>query len=174
MVKAHDIDITEPTVIYEDDKVRVTAVENSHFVSIPVDSRPLGAKRAFSYRFDTPDRSVVITGDTGPSKAVEKLAKEADILMSEVLNWPPELQARIKKNFGLSDEEFKAVHDHMFDEHLSPREVGKLAAKAKVKMVVLSHVGMDNDSETDMRVYTSGVQEFYSGPVIVARDGDEY
>lgn len=35
-------------------------------------------------RFDTPDRSFVFTGDTGPSDAVTKLAEGADVLVTEV------------------------------------------------------------------------------------------
>jgi len=173
MVKPHDIDITKPTVIYQDDKVRVTAVENSHYVTIPADHRPLGAARSYSYRFDTPDRSVVFTGDTGPSEAVAKLAKGADVLVSEVMDWDINSPA-IQKAVHLSAEQLKPVNAHMLLEHLAPREVGRIAAEAGVKMVVLSHVGWGADNETDMRHYTQGVRETFSGPVVVARDGDEF
>lgn len=173
MVKSHDVDVVKPTVIYQDDKVRVTAVENSHFVTMPADKRPLGAARSFSYRFDTPDRSIVFTGDTGPSDAVTELAKGADVLVSEVMDWDIHSPA-IQRAFALSEAELEAVNAHMMMGHLSPREVGRIAAKAGVKMVVLSHVGWGADNETDMRHYTQGVRESFSGPVVIGRDGDEF
>src|SRR3546814_19392211 len=63
--------------------VVVTAVSNSHYALQP--DAPGSTKRdTYSFRFDTPDRSLVYTGDTGPSVAVERLAQNADILISEI------------------------------------------------------------------------------------------
>jgi ribonuclease BN (tRNA processing enzyme) len=175
LVKPHDIDVTGPTVIYEDDKVRVTAVENSHYSAMPDGRRPLGAARSYSYRFDTPDRSVVFTGDTGPSEAVVKLAKGADVLVSEVLDLDGVIAIMKKTAFaGATDAELKPTIDHQRDEHLSPAEVGRLAARAGVKMVVLNHVGPGSDDETDMRQYTQGVRNLFDGAVVIARDGSEF
>nr|WP_321441589.1 MBL fold metallo-hydrolase [uncultured Hyphomonas sp.] len=175
LVKAHDVDVTGPTMIYEDDKVRVTAVENSHYSAIPVDRLPLGAARSYSYRFDTPDRSVVFTGDTGPSDAVVELAKGADVLVSEVIDLDAMMALLKETGFkGATDAQLKPVVDHMRDEHLTPQEVGRIAAQAGVKMVVLTHVGPGSDIETDMRRYTQGVRDWFAGPVVIARDGDEF
>ncbi|ROT97584.1 MBL fold metallo-hydrolase [Altererythrobacter sp. FM1] len=175
LVKPHDVDVTGPSVIYEDDKVRVTAVENTHYSAMPDGRRPLGAARSYSYRFDTPDRSVVFTGDTGPSDAVVELAKGADVLVSEVLDLEGVIALMKKTAFaGATDAELKPTIDHQREEHLTPTEVGRLAARAGVKMVVLTHVGPGSDNETDMRQYTQGVRDVFDGVVVIARDGSEF
>ena len=69
--------------IFQDANIKVTAVENTHFNFQP-GSPGYGKYKSYAYRFDTPDRSVVFTGDTGPSDAVAALAKGADLLVSEV------------------------------------------------------------------------------------------
>ena len=60
--------------IFQDANVKVTAVENSHFHFQP-GSPGFGKYKSYAYRFDAPDRSIVFTGDTGPSDAVAGLAK---------------------------------------------------------------------------------------------------
>ena len=59
--------------------VKVTAVENTHFKFAP-GTPPYGKYKSFSYRFDTPDRSFLFTGDTGWSDAVIELAKLDELL----------------------------------------------------------------------------------------------
>lgn len=54
-------------LIYQDPKIKVTAVENTHF-NFPQGSPPYGKYKSYSYRFETPGRIVVVTGDTGPSR----------------------------------------------------------------------------------------------------------
>ena len=175
LVRPHDIDVTGPAVIYEDDKVRVTAVENSHYSAMPDGRRPLGAARSYSYRFDTPDRSVVFTGDTGPSDAVVELVRGADVLVTEVLDLKGVIDLMKRTAFiGATDEELKPTIDHQREEHLTPREVGRLAAQAGVGLVVLTHVGPGLDSETDMRRYVQGVRDLFDGPVVIAGDGSEF
>ena len=68
-------------VIYQDANVKVTAVENSHFAFHK--GPAAGKHKSYSYRFETPDRVIVFTGDTGPSDAVTELAKGADLLVTE-------------------------------------------------------------------------------------------
>ena len=171
-VRAHDLSISGRGIVYQDDRIRVSAVENSHYASIPADRRPPGAARSFAFRFDTPDRSFVFTGDTGPSAAVEELAAGADVLVSEVLD-PDALAALLKAHNSDPDQQASFVA-HMEQEHLAPEAIGRLAAKARVKLVILSHIGPGDDGETDFRRYTAGVRKFFSGPVIAAGDGDEF
>jgi len=52
-------------VIYQDDNIKVMAVENTHF-KLHQAGPAVGKYKSYSYRFDTPDRVVVFTGDTGP------------------------------------------------------------------------------------------------------------
>ena len=68
-------------VIYQDANVKVTAVENTHFAFHK--GPAAGKHKSYSYRFETPDRVIVFTGDTGPSDAVTELAKGADLLVTE-------------------------------------------------------------------------------------------
>ena len=73
----------QPGMIFQDENIKVTAVENSHFNFQP-GSPGYGKYKSYSYRFDTPDRSIAFTGDTGPTEAISTLAKDADLLISEV------------------------------------------------------------------------------------------
>jgi len=72
-------------VIYNDANVKVTAAENSHFHFSP-GSLAYGRYKSYSYRFETADRVVVFSGDTGPSAALDELAKDADLLVTEVIS----------------------------------------------------------------------------------------
>lgn len=168
----HDIDVTKPTVIYQDSNVKVTAVENSHYVTLDPAKRPPGAKRSYALRFDLADRSIVFTGDTGPSEAVAELARGADILVSEVADINALLATLRRQDPGGGDQE--AAGAHMRKEHLSPEDVGALASRAGVKMVVLSHIGGGSEDGIDMRVLTDRVRANFAGPVIAGRDGDEF
>jgi len=69
-------------VVYQDDRIRVVAAENTHYALMAPSSR--ATMKSYSYRFETPHGVVVFTGDTGPSDAVVRLADGADVLVSEV------------------------------------------------------------------------------------------
>ena len=156
-------------LVYQDDKIRVTAAENSHYVLMPPQSRQ--QMKSYSYRIETPHGVVVFTGDTGPSDAVVDLAKGADVLVAEVEDfdqatkfvnrtaeqnhWPPQRAA--------------AMMAHMLKEHLDEEEVGEMASTAQVKSVVLYHY-----NPTDPAVYVAGVKKRFSGPVFASADLDRY
>ena len=168
MVVAHD---AAPGVVYRDANVTVTAAENTHF-NFPSTSAAAGVYRSYSYRFDTPGRSVVFTGDTGPSDAVAKLARGADVLVSEV-NAVDELLALYKKNgvwAAKSPEEQTAWLRHQNDEHLSPAAVAQLATKAGVKHVILTHFTPSPDPTDDYERMAVAVRASYAGDVRVAKD----
>jgi ribonuclease BN (tRNA processing enzyme) len=73
--------------------VKVTAAENSHF-HFPPESAAYGKHQSYSYRFEAPARVVVFTGDTGPSDAVINLAKNADVLVTEIGSVDDVVEAR--------------------------------------------------------------------------------
>lgn len=162
------LDIERPGVVFDDGVVKVTAVVNSHYSTFEP-----GADRSYSYRFDTPGRSVVFSGDTGPSEALRQLAQGADVLVSEVIDIDATIIAA-SRDAGVAPDPNSPLAAHMREEHLSPEEVGKLAAAAKVKMVVLSHITPGLDDEVDMTRYSQGVRRYYSGPVVVGRDLQEF
>src|SRR3546814_9428638 len=91
--------------------VVVTAVSNSHYALQP--DAPGSTKRdTYSFRFDTPDRSIVYTGDTGPSVAVERLAQNADILISEIVDPIAAIAALKAKRQDLSPAALAAFEAH--------------------------------------------------------------
>jgi len=147
MYKARDV---EPGLVYADENVRVTALENTHFQFKPgsVASR----NRSYAYRFQTPHKVIVFTGDTGVQPALAKFAEGADILVSEMVS--PAMLKTVSE----------AGRFHMEHEHLSPAQVGQLARDAKVKMVVLSHVVLVNDDDV------AEVRKWYSGKVVLGED----
>jgi ribonuclease Z len=68
-VNAHEI---SAGVVYKDANLTVTAFPTKH------------AMESYGYRFDTPDRSVVITGDTSPTQATIDACRACDVLIHEV------------------------------------------------------------------------------------------
>lgn len=61
---AHEID--HEGVIFQDDKIRVIAAENTHYALMPSEDRK--QLKSFSYRFETPYGAIVFTGDTASSR----------------------------------------------------------------------------------------------------------
>jgi ribonuclease BN (tRNA processing enzyme) len=170
---AHDLDVSAPTVVYQDDKVKVTAVENSHYSTLHMPAQSYGPVRSYAYRFETPDRVVVFTGDTGPSEGLERISAGADVLVSEVIDVDKTL-ARVRQLWKAPDAALTPLIDHMTREHFRPEDIGQMAARAGVKMVVLTHFAPGTDDETDPTNYTTGVRRYFSGPVVAARDLDQF
>lgn len=136
--------------IFDDGNVRVTALSNSHYDFKP--GIPAEINKSYSLRFEAKGRSIVFTGDTGPSAALAEFAKGADVLVSEMASHadresvPPFVRA------------------HMDREHLSPIEVGKLAAAAGVKTLILTHIGVTGQSDVDE------IRSVFSGKIILGTD----
>ena len=135
--KGHDI---AAGTIYQDANIKVTAVENTHFRFEP--GPPYGKYKSFSYRFDTLDRSFLFTGDTGWSDAVIDLAKGADVLVTEVTSTDDVIGLMMRN--GTWQAKTKSEQEgwlrHMHEEHVTPEEVGRFAAQAGVKTVVMTHL----------------------------------
>jgi ribonuclease BN (tRNA processing enzyme) len=171
LFSAHD---TGVGVIFQDANVKVTAVENTHF-HFPPGSPGYGKYKSYSYRFDAADRSVVFTGDTGPSDAVAELAKGADVLVSEVTNPVDEFkeqQMRVGRWQQMNPEEQASSIRHHIEEHLLPDDLGKLAARANVKTVVMTH--LQASPKDDYSRYVEEVKKHFSGQVLVAKDLMEF
>ena len=164
----HDV---ESGLVYQDENVKVTAAENTHF-HFPAGSPPFGKYKSYSYRFETPGRVVVFTGDTGPSDAVTELAKGADILVTEV-GMPEDVVGLFKRN-GLWDVKTKDEQEgfirHMHEEHLTPEDVGKMAAAAGVKTVVMTHLGPSVDPNDNYQRYVVGAKKYFRGKIVLAKD----
>jgi ribonuclease BN (tRNA processing enzyme) len=163
-------------MIFQDTNVKVTSVENTHF-HFPPGSPGYGKYKSYAYRFDTPDRSVVFTGDTGPSDAVTMLAKGADVLVSELTDTPEafkEQQIKVGRWQVMTPEQQASMLRHVAEEHLLPEEIGKMAAHAGVKSVVLTHLPANGNPKEDYKRLAADVKKEFSGPVLVANDLMEF
>jgi ribonuclease BN (tRNA processing enzyme) len=159
-------------VIYQDANVKVTAIENSHF---DFHKGPASGKhKSYSYRFDTPDRVIVFTGDTGPSDTVTELARGADLLVSEANSVEDRMQLLIKSGQWqvMTPDEQVRIKQQMAEGHLSPDVIGKMAARAGVKTVVLTHLTAKPDD--DYTPWANEVKKHFSGEVLVAKDLMEF
>jgi ribonuclease BN (tRNA processing enzyme) len=58
----------------------------------------------------------------------------------------------------------------MEEEHVTPEAVGKMAAKAGVKTVVMTHLGPTIDPEDNYQRYVDEAKKFFSGPILLAGD----
>ncbi len=159
-------------LVYSDGRIKVTAVENSHF-QFPEGS-PLASKyKSYSYRFETPGGSVVFTGDTGVTDEVTRLAQGADTLVAECLALD-EIRARREKTGtwqAMSKEQQDGWYHHMQKEHITPEQAGELARDAGVGTLVLTHISSGGVVGDDYIRYAQDAARHFRGLIIVARDG---
>jgi ribonuclease BN (tRNA processing enzyme) len=119
---------------------------------------------ALAYRVDTPDRSIVISGDTTESEELVKLAADADVLVHEIM-----LAERVKelvKNLPNGEQLARSIISH----HTTAEGVGRVAAAARVKTLVLSHLVPAEDPDVPDEEWVAPVRRHFSGRVIVGRD----
>lgn len=151
-VNAHEI--TGAGVVYKDDNVTVTAFRTKH------------AMESYGYRFDTPDRSIVISGDTNPAQATIDACNGCDVLIHEVLT--QEWLAK-RPDFQKYASQF----------HTSTTQLAELAAKAKPRLLILYHASIswrpvvDNVRSTPSELLNEMTSR-YSGHVVVGRDLDVF
>lgn len=151
-IKTHEFSVGGPVML--DENVRVTAALVIH---PPV--RP-----AFAYRFDAKDRSIVISGDTRYSDYLIKLAQGADVLVHEAM-----LPDRVRQMVS-SIPNHERLEQSILGHHTSAEDVGRVAASAGVKLLVLSHlVPADNPDVPDSE-WIAAARRHYSGPIVVGRD----
>jgi ribonuclease BN (tRNA processing enzyme) len=170
----HAHDITSNGLVYADELVKVTAVEVCHYHFDAATRPEMAQDKSFAFRFQTPDKVIVFSGDTGACPALVEFARDADLLIHEVINL--ELIAdSLHKFMGpqAKPDFFNAVMRHMAEDHTTPEDIGKLATAAHVKKVVLSHFTPGRDTDPDS-AYVDGVKKFYAGPVVAAKDLMEF
>ncbi len=160
-------------VIYEDANIKVTAVENSHFDFHNADS-DASKPKSYSYRFETPDRVIVFTGDTGPSDALTELARDADLLVTETVSVQDRMDRLISSGRWqvMTPEQRDGFQEQANRGHMTAEFIGKLAASANVKTVVLSHLTYRADGDYNARA--EEVKRYFYGQVLVARDLAEF
>jgi len=141
-VNAHEV---RAGVVYKDANVTVTAFATKH------------AMVSYGYRFDAPDRTIVISGDTSPTQATIDACHGCDVLIHEVnsLAWlakrPPAFRA------------FAAKY------HTTTPQLAELARQAKPKLLILYHYsGLSREELFDDMLVR------YSGHFVIGRDLDVY
>jgi ribonuclease BN (tRNA processing enzyme) len=151
LIRPHEI--TRAGDVFSDDRVRVTAALNHH---PPIE-------HSFAYRFDTADRSIVISGDTNYSENVMKLARGADVLVHEVLYRPFWERPDAPQT--------PEVRRHIIASHTDAADLGRLAAEAGVKTLVLSHfVPSEPTGAVADEAWLAAARKHFKGEVILGRD----
>lgn len=137
-----------PSVVYDSGGVRVTAFQVNH-----------GEWReAYGYRFDSPGRSIVLSGDTRPSEELVRMATGVDVLIHEV---QPSDSTQHPGNRSAT-EWARYVRAY----HTTALQLGELAARAGPKLLIVYHNGR---RVTDDRLLAD-IRRSFSGPVAIAAD----
>lgn len=170
LYRGQDLPAGAPARAFADDRVKVTCVENAHYED---HAKSLMPHRSVSYRFDTSGRSVVFSGDTAYSKGLVALAAGADLFVCEVMSVPfyESMMAQAKAEAAKGN--VNSIARHIAETHVTTVDVGRMAAEAKVKTVVLTHIvpaSRPGSTELPETTYIDGVRRHFSGQVIVGRD----
>jgi ribonuclease BN (tRNA processing enzyme) len=147
-------DITEDGVVLQTPDVKVTAFRTPH---PPITDN-------FAYKFETPDGTIVFSSDTAYNPKLAEFAKGADVLVHEALYLPAVDRLVIKTKNGAT------LKKHLLDSHTTTEDVGRIAAAAGVKVLVLSHFVPGDDPLVTDDDWTADVKKNFSGRIIVAKD----
>ena len=149
-IEANDV---RPGNIYQDGNVRVKAFLVKH-----------GSwKEALGYRFDAGGKSIVVSGDTAPAESVVEACAGCDVLIHEVYSGRGPSATKPSKSV-------EEIVKYLSEFHTSALELGEIAAKAKPKMLILTHSFLYGDAKPEDMVRE--IRQKYSGPIAIARDLD--
>jgi len=161
-VNSHEI---KPGLIYKDANVTVTAFATKH------------AMESYGYRFDTPDRRIVISGDTAPTEETVKACNGCDVLIHDAQTL--DLYAKMPER----------LHSFVTKYHTTTAQLAVLAAEAKPKLLVVYHTvafrpGITPPkflsaiaaapSRSTEEVLGEEIGSRYSGQFFIGRDLDVY
>ncbi|MGE0103695.1 MAG: MBL fold metallo-hydrolase [Blastocatellales bacterium] len=145
-VRARDV---RPGIIYRDGNVTVKAFAVSH-----------GSwKHAYGYRFETPDKTIVISGDCTFSESVIENCNGCDILIHEVYS---------TAGFARREPEWQKYHAAF---HTSSKQLSALASKSRPGLIVLYHQLLWGATPEQL---LEEIGAGYSGRVVFGRDLDIY
>jgi ribonuclease BN (tRNA processing enzyme) len=150
-VSVHEID---PGVVYDSLGVCVTAIRVHHG----------NWAEALAYRFDTPSRSVLVSGDTRYDEGLIGPARGIDVLVHEVYS-----ASKLKPEQRPGGEDWPR---YMHEFHTSDVELGKLAAKIRPKLLILTHIIRMGATDDEL---LAGIRAGgFAGRVVIGRDLDRY
>ncbi|MBN2237196.1 MAG: hypothetical protein JW729_06525, partial [Bacteroidales bacterium] len=144
-VNAHEI--VQEGMIYQDDNIKVEAFPVIH------GSWP----NAWGFRFTTPDRVIVVSGDTRACEKILEYAQGADVLIHEVYS---------QAGFERKDDFWKNYHQK---NHTSKSELAEIAKKTQPKLLILTHILFWGSTEKEI---VSEIQLNYKGKVVLGHDLD--
>jgi ribonuclease BN (tRNA processing enzyme) len=147
-------ELERPGVVYDDDKVRVTAALVNH---PPVEP-------AFAFRFDAAGRSIVFSGDTTADDRLIALARGADVLLHEVLHVPG-IDAIVASLPNAA-----TLREHLIASHTPTHDVGRVAKGAGVKKLVLTHLVPGDDPRIPDEAWTDEPRRAFNGEVVLGQD----
>src|ERR1700682_683767 len=145
--EGHNVNAYEisPGGVYKDPHAKVTAFATKH------------AMESYGYRFDTSDRSIVISGDTNPAQETIDACRGCDVLIHEA-NTPAWLATRPD-----TFQKFAARY------HTTTPQLAELAQQAKPRLLILYHY-----SSLSREELFDDMLARYSGPFVIGRDLDVY
>jgi ribonuclease BN (tRNA processing enzyme) len=150
-VRVHEIG---PGVVYQDSNVRVMAFAAQHATA-----------DSLSFRFETPDRTIVISGDTSPTQMLVDQSRGCDVLVHEVYSLD---------DFRRSSPDFQ---DFRRRYHTSSVELAQIASAARPGLLVLYHRGNRMDGPVTPRmddILLAEIRKGYAGEVVAAKDLDVF
>ena len=150
----HPHEISQGGLVMQDEHVKVTTALVEHPLVSP----------AFAYRFDGPDRSIVISGDTTKSDRLIELARGADVLVHEAM-WLPGIDRIVAREPGAT-----TLRKHLLESHTVAEDCGRVAEAAGVKTLVLSHFVPGGDPTITDDMWAGAASRYFKGRVIVGRD----
>ena len=153
LIHAHDL--RDGGLVMQDENGRVTAAVVHHPPLVP----------SFAYRFDMADRSIVFSGDTTRSDNLVTLARNADVLVHEAL-YDEAAVDRLVASVPNATDLKRSILSH----HTTVEDVGRVAAAAGVKMLVLSHLIPAEDPAITDEMWIDAARRQYDGHIVVGKD----
>jgi ribonuclease BN (tRNA processing enzyme) len=154
------------------DDITVSCCENTHYRT-----EDLFGTEGFislSLRFDTPDRSIVFSGDTGCCAALETLAQGADLFIGEMMDVDFTMDHVRAKNPDMPKDRLAFVHSHLSKHHLSPEQLGQMAARSAVKHVVAVHLAPGLVTPDNTQKFIDRIGSEFAGQISIGDDLSEY
>ena len=125
----------------------------------------LGVVPAFAFRFDSSDRSIVISGDTRVSANLIALARGADVLVHDVY-FDEAAVDRLVAGVGNAER----LKDSVLSHHTSAVDAGRVAREAGVKTLVLSHFVPAEDATITDKMWIDAARTHFDGEVVMGKD----
>lgn len=149
--EAYEVEVHEVRsgIVYKDSNVTVTAFRVEH-----------GSwKEAYGYKFKTPDKTIVVSGDCTFSEELIRNAVGCDILVHEVYS---------EEGFSKRPPKWQAYHSKF---HTSSGQLAEIAGRVKPKLLVLTHQLIWSSTEEKL---VEEISSRYDGKVVSAGDLDVF